>query len=131
MTSTSIVAESAAERTLLLREGVRLTHTLVGSEIYPEIPMPHWATSRYLDDEGRSVVDEGSASHEGFDIELSTAHARDGREQYEETLALWWTNEWAAGSRDRETCVILPARIPDMIAALQHAQAILAGEVSS
>lgn len=106
--------------------------TIIGSEIHPEIPMPHWATTRYLDDDGRIIADEASASLNGFDIELSQAHSPDDRERYEANVCVWWTNEWAAGTEDRETCTILPDRIPALIAALQHAQALLTpSEVTS
>ena len=98
----------------------------VGFEIRPDIPMPAWASDRYLDDEGRSLRDERSLDHGMFTIELgrSISIQSDGIFTHADNVTLWWTNVWPdEKGLDRENLTIFPADIPALIEALQAAQA--------
>lgn len=100
-------------------------HQWIGGEIHPEIPMPPWASERYLDDEGRVVRDERSFDHGMFVVELgrSISISSDGNFEHAADVTLWWTNEWPGESgKDREYLTILPVNIPALIEALQAAQ---------
>lgn len=102
-------------------------HQRIGSEIHPEIPMPAWASDRYLDDEGRALRDERSFDHGMFTIELgrSTSIESDGIFVHADDLTLWWTNVWPGEKGlDREYLTIFPKDIPALIEALHAAQAV-------
>ena len=101
--------------------------TLTGAEIHPEIPMPHWATDRYLEDEGRQVIDERTTSHGNFDIELGRMYTftETGRIDHDENIDVWWRSVWSDGGIDRERLTVRLDDIPDLIAALQHARQLM------
>lgn len=104
---------------------IQTTEGVTGAEIHPEIPMPHWATERYLDDDGREVCDERDMQHGKFDIELAQMHSltEAGIERHDENVCLWWDSVWADGTgKDREQFTVLVPDIPGLIEALQAAQ---------
>lgn len=96
--------------------------TVTGAEIHPEIPMPHWTTERYLDDDGRVVMDAATFDEGAFFITANLLHAitAEGVETSVDNILLNWENMWPDGV-DQEQCVVLVDTIPALITALQNA----------
>ncbi|MCT1394583.1 MULTISPECIES: hypothetical protein [Microbacterium] len=109
------------------------TEQKIGDVIHPEIPAPVWATNRYVDDDGREVIDEHAVEHGRYYIELSrmvTLRATDSGDVnapleanfHPENVWFRWQNRWADGSVDAEGFTVFPADIPTLIKALEAAQ---------
>lgn len=109
------------------------TEQKTGDVIHPEIPAPAWATNRYVDDDGREVIDEHVVEHGRYYIELSrmvTLRATDSGDVsapldtnfHPENVWFRWQNRWADGSADAEGFTVFPADIPTLIEALEAAQ---------
>lgn len=99
-----------------------------GSDIHPEIPMPHWATDRYLDDEGRIVKDETDLTIGKFRLQLNRMHSITdaGYATSDDNVDIWWRSVWADGSGvDNECFTVLVPDIPELIASLQRAHEAL------
>lgn len=97
-----------------------------GSEHYPEVPMPHWATERYISDD--VIMDEASYTHGSVEVEISRSIAADSGRNYGENVSLWWYNNWPTEKPEPETLTVLPGGIPALIEALQSAQRKIAFE---
>lgn len=95
-----------------------------GADIHPEIPVPHWADLRYLDDDERILVDEKETSHGEFDIQLSRLHSfsKARPEPFPDDVFI----RWGRGSDSNFT--VVTKDIPDLIAALQYAQGLMTNE---
>lgn len=122
----------------------------IGADIHPEIPIPHWASDRYVDDDGREVCDEYSVDHGRYSIEFqrmvtlgadrypevyadvpredwppSIIESTSVTKYHAENISLRWENHWPGeDGKDREYFTVFPADIPAMIEALQLAQRI-------
>lgn len=105
---------------------IQNTEGVIGAEIHPEIPMPGWATDRYLDDDGREVCDEHNYDDSGFDVELARMHSfgNETVRRHDDNVMITWRSVWADGTGvDREQFTILVPDIPKLVAVLQRAQA--------
>ena len=103
--------------------------SITGAHIHPEIPVPHWAELRYLDDDGREIVDERRTSRGGYEIELSRMHtfSDGGAKRHGDNVFIRFDTVWPnGGGIDPQTLTVLPHDIPELIAALQHAHDLMA-----
>lgn len=97
------------------------------TDIHPEIPRAAWVTERYLDDDGRCVVDEHGYDDGDYYVERSVSHSiNDDGTVYTnpENYFVKWLNRWPdCPAIDRESATILPKDLPALIAVLQRIQA--------
>lgn len=102
------------------------TQDKTGAEIHPELPMPHWATERYLSRSDAVIMDEASYTHGAIEVEILRSIAIDSGRNYGENVSLWWYNNWPTEKPEPETLTVLPGGIPALIEALQSAQRMIA-----
>lgn len=97
------------------------------TDIHPEIPRAPWVTERYLDDDGRCVVDEHDYDDGDFHINRSVSHSIDDDGTVRtnpENYFVAWLNRWPdSPAIDSESVTILPRDLPRLIAVLQRLQA--------
>lgn len=130
----SLSGNSAEGETENLGEPINMKTTDIvsqGADIHPEIPLPHWAAERYLDDDGRIVKDECDFTVEKFRVQLNRMHSLIGNAYItsDNNVDVWWRSVWSDGSGvDSECFTVLEADIPELISVLQRALDVLTAE---